>query len=80
MPGKARKVVISERQQQILQEIKNARTASVREVQRASVILLAFAGTLNEEIAEHVRLERHQIGHWRAVWAKAFPRLILVEW
>lgn len=79
MPGKARKVVISERQQEILREIKNARTASVREVQRATIILLAFAGRLNEEIAQHVRLERHQIGHWRAVWAKAFPRLILIE-
>lgn len=79
MPGKARKVVISERQQEILREIKNARTASVREVQRATIILLAFAGSLNEEIAPHVRLERHQVGHWRAVWAKAFPRLILIE-
>ena len=79
MPGKARKVVISERQQEILREIKQARTASVREVQRASIILLAFAGVLNEQIAEHVRLERHQVGHWRLVWVKAFPKLILIE-
>jgi transposase len=79
MPGKARKVVISERQQEILREIKNARTASVRDVQRATIILLAFAGVVNEEIAGHVRLERHQVGHWRVVWAKAFPRLIRVE-
>ena len=79
MPGKARKVVISERQQEILREIKKTRTASVREVQRATIILLAFAGMVNEKIAEHVRLERHQVGHWRVVWAKAFPKLILIE-
>ena len=79
MPGKARKVVISERQQEILRAVKNSRTASVREVQRATIVLLAFAGMVNEEIAECVRLERHQVGHWRVVWAKAFPRLILVE-
>ena len=79
MPGKARKVVISERQQEILRAVKNSRTASVRETQRAAIVLLAFAGMVNEEIAECVRLERHQVGHWRVVWAKAFPRLILVE-
>ena len=54
MPGKAAKVVISETQQSVLEEIAVSRTAAVRLVQRAKIILLAFGGMLNEEISEEV--------------------------
>ena len=79
MPGKAAKVTITERQQEILDELSRSRSEPYFLRQRATIILLAFAGLLNEEIAPHVDLERHRVGIWRARWADAFDRLVLVE-
>lgn len=44
MPGKAAKVLITERQQSVLQEIASARTSEVRMLERARIVLLAFEG------------------------------------
>jgi len=79
MPGKAAKVIITERQQQILEEFSRSRSALSFLRQRSQLILLAFAGLRNEQIAPRVALERHQVGLWRARWAAAFDRLVLVE-
>src|ERR1700680_1018534 len=79
MPGKAAKVIITERQQQILDEFSRSRSEPSFLRQRSTLILLAFAGLRNEQIALQVDLERHQIGTWRTRWAEAFDRLILVE-
>ena len=56
MPGKAAKITITERQQEILRTICNAPTAPSQLQQRASIILLAFDGLSNPEIAEKVGL------------------------
>ena len=79
MPGKAAKVIITERQQQILNEFSRSRSGPYFLRQRSTIILLAFSGLLNEQIAPQVDLERHQVGLWRTRWAEAFDRLILVE-
>jgi transposase len=79
MSGKAAKVVLSERQQDILHSYSRSRTCSVRLQQRASLILLAFEGLGNEDIAPQVGLERHQVGRWRKRWQRAFDRLIRIE-
>jgi transposase len=79
MPGKAAKVIITERQQAILQQITRAATTSKQLSQRAALILHAFDGRRNEDIAPLVDLERHPIGLWRRRWADAFDRLVLIE-
>jgi transposase len=79
MPGKAAKITITERQQEILRTICNAPTASSQFRQRASIILLAFEGLSNPEIAEKVGLSRRQVGLWRRRWAIAWNRLIAIE-
>jgi transposase len=79
MPGSAAKVVISERQQAILQSLSRASTVAKCLVQRATILLLAFAGLDNRAIASQVGLERHQIGLWRRRWQRAFPKLIRIE-
>jgi transposase len=79
MPGKAAKVIITERQQEILDQFSRSRSEPAFLCQRSTLILLAFAGLLNEQIAAVVDLERHQVGIWRARWAAAFDRLVLVE-
>jgi transposase len=79
MPGKAAKTTITERQQDILQTFSRAVTAPSRLRQRAAIILLAFDGLLNQDIAERVGLTHRQVGRWRRRWADAWNRLIDVE-
>ena len=79
MPGKARKLIITERQQAILQTMIRSSTSTQAVAQRARMILLAFDGLSNEDIATQVGCERHAVGPWRHRWAEAFQRLVLVE-
>lgn len=79
MPGSARKVTITERQQAILETLTRSSTCAQGVAQRARMILLAFAGLFNEAIAAQVGCERHAVGPWRYRWAEAFQRLVLVE-
>src|SRR3954447_2321396 len=79
MPGKAAKVLITERQQEILQTFSRSVTLASRLRQRAAIIVLAFDGLLNEEIAQKVGLTHRQIGRWRRRWANAWNRLIDIE-
>ena len=79
MSGKAAKVVITERQQVILQKLSRATTVSYRLRQRAQVILMAFAGRLNRDIACVVGLGKDQVGIWRRRWQVAFERLTVIE-
>ncbi len=79
MPGKAAKITITERQQDILQTFSRSVTAPSRLRQRASIILMGFDGLLNEDIAEHVGLTRRQVGRWRRRWADAWSPLVDIE-
>ncbi len=79
MPGKAAKVRITERQQVILEELSRSRSESRMISQRAQIILLAFQGRLNEEIAGEAGLERKQVGLWRRRWQAAWDALTLLE-
>jgi transposase len=79
MPGSAAKVVITERQQEILQDLVSGRTTPVRLQQRATVVLRAFAGVDNADIAEEIGLGPDAVGLWRRRWAKVWPRLTVFE-
>jgi putative transposase len=79
MPGRARKLVITEPQQAILQTMTRSSTCPQAIAQRARMILLAFDGLDNPDIASHVGCERHAVGPWRRRWAEDFDRLVLVE-
>lgn len=79
MPGKAAKVTVTERQHEILLTLRNATTAPSHLRQRAAVILLAFDGLLNEDIADQTGLGRFPVGRWRRRWAKAWSALIDLE-
>jgi transposase len=79
MPGKAAKITITERQQEILQTFSRSVTAASRLRQRATIIMMAFDGLLNEEIAESVGLTGRQVGRWRRRWANVWNRLIDIE-
>jgi len=79
MPGMAAKVVITERQQQTLQAMAFSRGCPQGLAHRAEIILLAFDGLKNEEIAEKLQCERHGVGIWRKRWQKAFQQLTVIE-
>jgi hypothetical protein len=72
MPGTAAKIIISEKQQVLLEEFSKSRTLGKGVVQRATIVLLGFAGLLNEEIALRVGLNRQQAGIWRQRWRDAW--------
>jgi transposase len=79
MPGSAARIVITEHQQAVLQQIAAARTSSVRLAQRAEIVLRAFAGEENQAIAAAIELDPTAVGLWRRRWAKAWPKLIQIE-
>src|SRR6266849_5804637 len=79
MPGSAAKVRITERQQQVLQELVSGRSTPVRLMQRATIVLQAFAGVDNADIAPAIGLGPDAVGLWRRRWSKVWPRLTVFE-
>lgn len=79
MPGSAAKVLITERQQEILRDFAGGRTTSVRLSQRATIVLRAFDGVDNADIAVEIGLGPNAVGLWRRRWAKVWPRLTVFE-
>jgi DDE superfamily endonuclease len=78
-PGSAAKIVITERQQTLLRQIVAAPTSPVCLAKRAEVILRAFAGEENQEIARAIDLNSVAVGQWRRRWKRAFDNLVKVE-
>lgn len=79
MPGKAAKIRVSEKQLVVLEEFSRSRTVSVATATRAKIVVLGFRGMLNEDIAEQVGLNRHQVGEWRRRWRDAWEALCVWE-
>lgn len=79
MPGNAAKVVVSERQLVILEEFRRSRSEPKWVVQRAGIIVLAWEGMANQEIATEVSLNRGAVGVWRRRWQDAWEELTLLE-
>jgi len=79
MPGKAAKILVTEKQQALLHEFSKSRTLAKGLVQRATIILLGFQGLFNEEIAVRVGLNRLQVGLWRQRWRDAWQALCVWE-
>ncbi len=79
MPGSAAKLQITERQQAVLRQMVAAPTSPVRLVQRAEIILRAFAKEKNQAIAASIGLDPTAVGLWRRRWVQAWPKLIQIE-
>jgi len=79
MSGKAAKIVLTERQHSILQQIIHSTTAAQRLVQRAHLIVLGFGGMFNRAISGIIGLRRKQIGVWRRRWKQSFDALVAIE-
>jgi len=79
MSGKAAKTMLTEKQHAILEQIIGSRTVTLRLVQRARLILLAFGGMHNGTISDTIGLQRKQVGLWRRRWKQSFDALVAIE-
>ena len=79
MPGKAAKVRLSEKPLDVLQELSRSRTEPKCVVQRASIMVFAFEGRWNQEIATQVELHPQQVGTWRQRCRDSWESLCLWE-
>ena len=70
---------LTERQQEVLREMANARRCPQGLAQRADMILRSFAGERNDHIARDIDCERYTVGVWRNRWRAAFDPLVRVE-
>jgi transposase len=61
----ARRVVIDEEQRARLEAVARSRTAPVRDVQRAQIVLDAAAGRSNAAIARRLRIRQNTVRLWR---------------
>lgn len=72
-------VRLSERQQNLLEQIARSRTNPHRLVQRAQLILFATEGMNNTEIGQQLQLHRHRVRYWRQRWQQSIERLLTLE-
>lgn len=79
MPGKAAKVIVTEKQLAILETFANARSSKVSLAQRSRLIILAFQGHNNEAIEKLLGLQHDAVGQWRKRWRNDWNRLIAIE-
>lgn len=79
MPGKAAKVIVTEKQHAILESFAKSRSVSVAIAQRSKIILLAFDGLNNEAIESLIGLQHDAVGRWRRRWRDSWERLIDIE-
>src|SRR5436305_1157147 len=79
MPGRAAKIIITERQQEVLQTMTRSSTCPQAVAQRARMILLGFDGLDNEDIADRIGCERHGVGIWRRRWAEEGTHTVSVD-
>lgn len=64
-------IELSDEQERELTTLAKSKTASVRLVQRARIVLLAGQGVQNKDIADALGVGRVQVGRWRDRYAEA---------
>jgi transposase len=65
----APQIELTEEQREQLEKLSRGRSLPVRIVERARIVLLAFEGTQNREIAEILGVARRTVGRWRSRFA-----------
>lgn len=76
---KAAPIVLSDKQQTLLQQIVRRSTNPHRLVRRAQLVLAAAAGVGNTQISQQLELDRGQVRLWRQRWLAIAPQLATAE-
>ena len=66
----AKEIVLNKAERTALGQWSNGRTVSVRQRERAYIILLAAEGLENKEIASKLGVKAHTVGRWRSRFAE----------
>lgn len=72
-------IVLSQPQQDALEQIVRCQTSEQRLVRRARVLLKANAGLNNEHIAQALNINRETVQRWRQRWHEAADSLAISE-
>ncbi|MFH1893538.1 MAG: helix-turn-helix domain-containing protein, partial [Candidatus Zixiibacteriota bacterium] len=62
----AQDIILSNKERMTLHLWSQGRRVSVRQSERAGMILLAAEGMLNKEIASRMGVKAHTVGRWRS--------------
>ena len=69
--NKALPIILSSRQERLLQQIVRGTTNSYRLVRRAKLVLAAASGESNSGISRRLELDREQVRLWRERWRES---------
>ena len=72
-------IVLTARQQSLLERLARRQTSPQRLVRRVQIVLAAAAGQATDQIARQVGLDRGTVQRWRHRWWEAAPRLAAAE-
>lgn len=75
----AKKVSLTDRQEQILRSLSGGRTTPAHLQQRATILLYCFEGKTNLEIMNELGVHKKTISKWRNRWATAQEKLSAIE-
>ncbi|HEY5779643.1 MAG TPA: IS630 family transposase [Terrimicrobiaceae bacterium] len=64
-------ITLSARERSQLERMKRGRSSSIRNQERAAIVLLAAEGLENKEIAARLNQDKMKVGRWRGRYAKA---------
>jgi len=76
---KAIKIILSDKQKTILNAIAKGRTNEFHLVQRSKIILSAFSGNNNKQIAESISCSISTVKVWRKRWAESCDKISIIE-
>ncbi len=72
-------IVLTARQQPLLERLARRQTSPQRLVRRVRIVLAAAAGQATDQLARQVGLDRGTVQRWRHRWWEAAPRLVAAE-
>ena len=79
MARTARKVILTEKQENVLKSLSNSRTAASHLQERASIILCCAQGKENIKIMDELKTHKKTISKWRNRWAEQQERLLEID-
>ena len=79
MARTARKVILTEKQENVLKSLSNSRTAASHLQERASIILCCAQGKENIKIMDELKIHKKTISKWRNRWAEQQERLLEID-
>lgn len=79
MPMRAKSIEMTKKQQTILEKLSKGTHTELNLKIRASIILIAYDGMSNTDIATKYEINRRTVQIWRERWSTSFTETVLIE-